>query len=179
MLEQDIYMKERNEINGYVVIYDPTHKKAMSNKNWKGWIYEHISVAEENMGRSLLDDEVVHHLDFNRRNNKPTNLLVLTKGMHNRLHKWINKGFPIDRDGDKIVLRCVVCGKPLVFKQKKTCSRECYYIDKKNNCKTFNLNKGEIEEKLKYRSVDSVAKDYNISGNGLKKWLIKEESRDA
>ena len=72
-------MKNTRTLNGYVVVYAPNHPKAMQSHNWKGYVYEHILVAEEDYGRSLLDNEEVHHLDSNRSNNSPSNLIILSK----------------------------------------------------------------------------------------------------
>ena len=60
------------ELNGYIVVYCPDHESVMKSKNWKGWIYEHILVAETLIGRKLQPNECVHHLDCNRFNNQPT-----------------------------------------------------------------------------------------------------------
>ena len=37
-------------------------------------------------GRFLRDDEVVHHINENKLDNTPENLLVLTQSEHIRLH---------------------------------------------------------------------------------------------
>ena len=98
-------MKERNEINGYIVIYLPSHHRAMQNDNWRGWVYEHIVIAEETLGREIREGEEVHHLDFNRKNNRSSNLIVLESKQHIKLHKWTQRGFPIDREGKKPVFK--------------------------------------------------------------------------
>lgn len=38
--------------------------------------HEHRAVAEKMLGRPLRKGEVVHHIDENKRNNKPENLMV-------------------------------------------------------------------------------------------------------
>ena len=48
--------------------------------------HEHRIVAERMLGRKLLRDEHVHHIDGNKRNNTPSNLQVLTSAEHLRLH---------------------------------------------------------------------------------------------
>ena len=59
-------------LNGYIAIYMPMHPKAFSN----GCVYEHVLVAEEILGRYLNEEECVHHIDFNRKNNDKSNLIV-------------------------------------------------------------------------------------------------------
>lgn len=50
-------------------------------------ILAHRVVAEQMLGRSLTQSEVVHHRDGNRYNNEPENLVVFpTVGDHTRFH---------------------------------------------------------------------------------------------
>jgi hypothetical protein len=122
-------MKNTRILNGYVVIYMPSHPKAMKSKNWNGYVYEHIVVAEKDIGRSIRDDEEVHHLDFNRLNNSPENLLVLTSSSHKKLHHWLkaNNVNPIRKE----ITRCKTCKYPLSNEQKAYCSDDCYQEDNK------------------------------------------------
>lgn len=48
----------------------------------------HCVVAETLLDRPLAPGEVVHHIDLDRANNTPTNLMVLTNSEHVRLHRW-------------------------------------------------------------------------------------------
>jgi hypothetical protein len=49
--------------------------------------HEHRVVAEQMLNRPLRKGEVVHHIDGNKRNNAPENLLVLSsQAEHARLH---------------------------------------------------------------------------------------------
>lgn len=69
-------------ISGYWYIYSPYHPYATK----KGYVAEHRLVAEKTIGRFLRDDEVVHHINENKLDNTPENLLVLTQSEHIRLH---------------------------------------------------------------------------------------------
>lgn len=54
----------------------------------KRW-YMHRLIATLSLGRDLLEVEEVHHVDRQRRNNVPENLLVMLEEDHNRLHRAI------------------------------------------------------------------------------------------
>lgn len=59
--------------------------------------HEHRAVAEKMLGRSLRDGEVVHHMDGNKRNNSPDNLMVFASQKehaeyHMRLYKFFMNG---------------------------------------------------------------------------------------
>jgi len=47
---------------------------------------ERRRIARLKLGRDLLPNEVVHHIDGNPHNNKPSNLQVMTNSEHTRLH---------------------------------------------------------------------------------------------
>jgi hypothetical protein len=47
---------------------------------------------EKYLDRALTENEVVHHLDCNKSNNRLGNLLLLSNAMHAKLHFWIDTG---------------------------------------------------------------------------------------
>ena len=47
----------------------------------------HILLMEEILGRPLKENEVVHHINEDKRDNRPENLQVLDRGKHTSLHK--------------------------------------------------------------------------------------------
>ena len=47
----------------------------------------HILLMEEILGRPLKENEVVHHINGDKRDNRPENLQVLDRGKHTSLHK--------------------------------------------------------------------------------------------
>lgn len=49
----------------------------------------HRVVTERHLGRTLLPDEDVHHIDGNKLNNDLTNLEVVKHGEHSRIHHMV------------------------------------------------------------------------------------------
>jgi len=47
---------------------------------------EHVVIMEESIGRRLFSNECVHHKDGNRSNNDISNLELMTRSEHARLH---------------------------------------------------------------------------------------------
>jgi hypothetical protein len=49
--------------------------------------FVHVVMMELKLGRALLDDECVHHIDGDRVNNSFDNLALLTRSGHSKLHR--------------------------------------------------------------------------------------------
>lgn len=166
------------DVNGYRSIYLPDHPRSYKSGNWKGWIYEHVVIAEESIGRHLRDDEVVHHLDFNRSNNRSSNLLVLPKSQHAKLHKWLDSGAPgwqhsganwvnSKKPKSSELNSCNRCGKHLQEKQKYFCSDSCYRISSR---KTERPSVDELSLDIVSMSWEAIGRKYNVSSNAVRKW---------
>lgn len=74
------HKKKRND--GYKAIYFPDHPKSTTD----GYIMEHVLVMECLIGRYLKDDEVVHHINGKRDDNRKENLQLMTFKEHARFH---------------------------------------------------------------------------------------------
>jgi hypothetical protein len=66
---------------GYVLLRMPDHPRAN-----KGYVLEHRITAETMIGRPLEAGEHVHHLNGERADNRPENLVVLSQRDHGKLH---------------------------------------------------------------------------------------------
>jgi len=58
---------------------DTTYKKCLGR-------HAHRKIMEKHIERRLRSDEIVHHIDGNRHNNDISNLEILTRAEHARLH---------------------------------------------------------------------------------------------
>ena len=73
------------------------------NADEHGYIYEHRVVMENYLGRLLLSNEVVHHINGNTKDNRPENLEVMLRGEHTTQHKLGSGNGPI-------MCTCAECG---------------------------------------------------------------------
>lgn len=64
--------------SGYVIIYAPNHPFCDCN----GYILEHRLVMEKILGRYLTKDEIVHHINGVKDDNRPENLMLCIQNKH-------------------------------------------------------------------------------------------------
>src|SRR6187431_2386826 len=66
----------------YVIVFDRNHPLA----DKKHRIQQHRIVMEKYIGRYLRKDEVVHHINENKKDNRIENLQLMTRSEHQRFH---------------------------------------------------------------------------------------------
>lgn len=72
----------KQKIHGYIKIHNPTHPYCDS----KGYVFEHRLVMEKKLGRYLKRNEIPHHINGIRDDNRSENLVVLLVNKHSSLH---------------------------------------------------------------------------------------------
>lgn len=170
--EITVYMHK----NGRLMVYIKATKQVIS--------YPRYIMAKE-LGRELTKDEEVHHIDGNPLNNDVSNLLVLTKEEHNKMHGEENRKYY-----DKIMI-CPWCGEEFLWTAKQQerfnsnnhreryknslgmpfCSKSCAgkYGKKMQGTISghYNTRRKLSEEDVKYIRKHYIAGDRNYGGRAL------------
>lgn len=183
-------------MKGYRYIYNPNHPSSHKGGLLDGRILEHRMLAEDMLGRPLLQSESVHHIDRNRLNNSPENLMILDEKSHSLLHKLEESGiepvmdsiqFAHDGIGIQCVsksgndtnlaasnLRCLKCGKLLSHKvtsdkPKTGLCKDCY----KAKISSHIPSREDLIEILRGKSMEEVGRQYKVTGKTIRKWTDK------
>lgn len=105
MAKRTLITRERN---GYVEYLDP------KTGQWKS---THRRVLEKRLGSDIIEGKHVHHIDEDKTNNRPGNLVALTPTVHAIIHKSdSNACFRCGRSGhwaNSCTYKRDVRGKPI------------------------------------------------------------------
>ncbi len=142
----------------------------------------HVRVAEEKLGRRIGKSEIVHHIDEDKTNNDPENLLVFrTKGDHTLHHAKIETEMFQTRDGSFVVCKvqrtCPHCER--LFEPNNNRNVHCSLI-----CSTAaaslkaqerlvggrRSNKDELEEDIGKLPLTKIGDKYGVSDNAVRRW---------
>jgi len=166
----------------YIFVYMPDHPSS----NESGYVREHILVAEKKIGRHLIKNETVHHIDENKHNNSDNNIMIFkTNGDHARYHSSIRHNLNYSLTCINNVFTCIILYEnydeqtrhesscPLCGCTKSTNSamcHDCYSNNRKSNIK---ISKSELESLISSFSFTAIGNMHGISGNAVKKWCKK------
>ena len=67
---------------GYMLAYAPKHPNAHKD----GYVMLHTVIMERAIGRYLKENEVVHHINHDKKDNRIENLLLMEKHEHMSMH---------------------------------------------------------------------------------------------
>lgn len=80
-LQKRKYRKQHT--HGYILVYAPDNPAA----DHTGYVLEHRLVMENHIGRCLIPNEIVHHLNGDKTDNRVENLKLVTRSEHAKIHK--------------------------------------------------------------------------------------------
>jgi len=154
--EKPIDLKVQKD-TGYEYFNDPAHPLARGNS---GKVYYHRHVASVSRGRWLTSREVVHHIDGDRTNNSPNNLLVTTNASHGKIHQPRSLG---ER-------RCKKCRKSYLVKSKRQqyCSPACSHLAARKAIRPSLVRLRKETDKMGFCAV---GRKYGVTDNAVRKWM--------
>lgn len=160
MIEYNKEIKiHKHKKHGYIRFYDPAHPLADS----AGLVYLHRHIASLKIGRWLERKEDAHHIDHNKENNNPENIIVLaTHGEHTLLHAK-EKGWSTPEK-----ISCQICGKTFTAIKKRNrrfCSLECALTSKRR----IDIPKEILEKLVWEKPTSEIAKELGVSDTGIAK----------
>jgi len=144
-----------------------------------GWVSEHREIASQKIGRSLKDGECVHHMDEDKFNNDPDNLMVFrTNGDHKSYHSQIDFGLIpiilINDDGSygtitRIQPENYICKCGNKKEHGSLTCLECHNKDKAKNIPP----KEELAKIVWEIPTTKIAEHFGVSDKAVSKWCEK------
>ena len=82
---------------------------------------------EKGLGRSLKSNEIVHHLNHIKTDNRPENLVILTRGEHPKIHNQSTGRW------SKLFDKCIKCGTIKIHHEIHGLCYECWKISRRKS----------------------------------------------
>lgn len=116
----------------------------------------------------------VHHIDGDHKNTSESNLQLLCPNCHALTNNFKSRGngTRVGRIKYDYNSTCIDCGKPIT-----THSIRCAECEKKRRIQQgindLPISKEDLKNRIRTETFSSIAKDFNMSANGIKRWMTK------
>lgn len=140
----------------YYYGFVPEHPNATKN----GYVLLHRLIIENNLNRLLNTNEIVHHKNHNKKDNRIENLEVMSKEEHCQLHG-------LEQGKAMVKLKCPMCGK--IFSTSKNQS----FLVKHNklNCTCCSPScRGKLSSQIQFHGLTHILENA-ISENLLAEYI--------
>lgn len=136
--------------NGYRLLYMPWHPNAGAD----GYLWEHVWVMSRMIAAPVPEGMQVHHMDGDKLNNSPSNLMLCDQAQHSRMHMYMASFAACGNPDWRI---CRFCGKyrpthEMVPHSNGWCHRECRsesWHSRKHRYKLTRLPSGKKSSRLR------------------------------
>lgn len=158
MIEWNSTIEANAMNNGYLCFYSKYHPLATEACQYRVFLHRHI--ASIKYGRWLTTKEHVHHIDENKLNNHPDNLIVVSVSEHNKWHS-----------AEKVKIACKMCG--INFIPPKATSQYCSISCKSLAAvKNKNIDPGILQKEIWHIPFSRLGPLYGMTDMGIRKRAI-------
>ncbi len=102
-VENHKWVRGTVRVGGYVGVQCPGHLRV----NDRGYVLVHLLVAERALGRPIMPPAEVHHIDEDKTNNVPSNLVICQDSNYHRLLHRRARAYAAT--GNPNAIRCTHC----------------------------------------------------------------------
>jgi len=167
---RDLFNGCKEEGDGYRWIYTMDRRSKMN-----GWVAEHRVIGEILKGSPLIDDEVVHHRNFIKYDNRPENLQVMFDEDHRRLHAEILNGAKWSEQNADWIQQFKICHSRFMTENNPAERKDITFgrileiaervkFNSRKICEVLDTDPNVIKRKLRkhgYQNFETFAKAYN------------------
>lgn len=121
----------------------------------------------------------LHHKDGNYENTTEENLIVLCPNCHSLTENFRNRGKGReDRKKYYMTNTCVDCG--VVIANTSTRCQECNKkLQRQERLERIPISREDMKKRIRTETLTGIAKDFNITANGFKRWIQAYELPDT